>query len=550
MNKICKSAAVLSIAIFLIFSANIILAQTQASNDNISGDATSTESSEIPEEIQIIINEDGNIAADDLEIKEPALLPGNPFYFVKSIGRGLKSAITFNSVKKVELKLRFANERLIEIQKVAESNNNPKLLEKALDKYGKELGKIEKITEKIKEKDSERAEKFIDKFIDNQIKHQKLLNKIEGEVPQEIFEKIQENRQTAIQTLSDVSLALINADRFQEKIEERMENQNGSDFKNFKNLEILKDLEDKVPETARDAIKRAQENTLIRLNEDIKTNGEMAKNIGLYVKHINGNIEKHLEIIDELEIINELNDQDISEKVKHALEKAREINIERIKNKIERIEINEQAEETLKDTDDDKNDKAEKTATFQQSSKEQIEKAALMIEKAKTALEAAKNNLAVNDKLNSASVLIKNAQIHLEKARTAYGQEKFGEAFGQSYSATHNADNAIRIITRLEKMNENSDNNDSDNNKEKDGDEDKNKTDDDATDNNSTTTIDKKRLCAQVITPAKNQKTGECREFPTACLPVGWYKTGACEKNQIDSIDKNSNTGTNDISKE
>ena len=73
MNKLYKSTAVLSIAFVLMFGANIILAQAQDNNDNISNNATSTESNDIPEEIQTIINEDENVTADDLEIKEPAL---------------------------------------------------------------------------------------------------------------------------------------------------------------------------------------------------------------------------------------------------------------------------------------------------------------------------------------------------------------------------------------------------------------------------------------------------------------------------------------------
>lgn len=35
--------------------------------------------------------------------------------------------------------------------------------------------------------------------------------------------------------------------------------------------------------------------------------------------------------------------------------------------------------------------------------------------------------------------------------------------------------------------------------------------------------------CIQVITPAKNLATGECKEFPTPCnVPEGWKKTEYC----------------------
>lgn len=37
------------------------------------------------------------------------------------------------------------------------------------------------------------------------------------------------------------------------------------------------------------------------------------------------------------------------------------------------------------------------------------------------------------------------------------------------------------------------------------------------------------KVCVQVITPAYNLQTGECREFPTPCdVPDGWRLTRSC----------------------
>ena len=38
----------------------------------------------------------------------------------------------------------------------------------------------------------------------------------------------------------------------------------------------------------------------------------------------------------------------------------------------------------------------------------------------------------------------------------------------------------------------------------------------------------KDKLCAQVITSAKNKITGECKEFSNSCIPSGWEKVGGC----------------------
>lgn len=38
------------------------------------------------------------------------------------------------------------------------------------------------------------------------------------------------------------------------------------------------------------------------------------------------------------------------------------------------------------------------------------------------------------------------------------------------------------------------------------------------------------RVCIQVITPARNPGTGECKEFPTPCdVPKDWEKVNSCQ---------------------
>jgi hypothetical protein len=40
-------------------------------------------------------------------------------------------------------------------------------------------------------------------------------------------------------------------------------------------------------------------------------------------------------------------------------------------------------------------------------------------------------------------------------------------------------------------------------------------------------------ICAQVITPAKNNTTGECKDFPTPCdVPSGWTTVKSCTNQQ------------------
>lgn len=48
------------------------------------------------------------------------------------------------------------------------------------------------------------------------------------------------------------------------------------------------------------------------------------------------------------------------------------------------------------------------------------------------------------------------------------------------------------------------------------------------------TTVPSETVCAQVITPAKNNTTNECRDFPTPCdVPAGWTKVDSCNNESI-----------------
>ncbi|PJA84415.1 MAG: hypothetical protein CO145_01255 [Candidatus Nealsonbacteria bacterium CG_4_9_14_3_um_filter_37_13] len=86
-----------------------------------------------------------------------------------------------------------------------------------------------------------------------------------------------------------------------EKLDKILEEQKGSPFKNFKNLEVLKNLEEKIPEEVKEAIRKAQENTLKRLQGDLeKMSPEDQEKFKEYIERISGEKEKHLEILENL----------------------------------------------------------------------------------------------------------------------------------------------------------------------------------------------------------------------------------------------------------
>ena len=282
------------------------------------------------------INLDENIQATDLGISEPKLLPDNPFYFLKNWGRAIQGFFAFNPITKIELRERFANEKLIELKKMIEEKKKLEDIEKAVENYQEEVEKIKEAAEKIREKakDNPEVEKFLDKFTKHQILHQRLLQRLENQVPEEVYEKIEEARERHLERFAEVMTKLEDRkEQLQQRLEEKMEEIKGSKYKNFKNLEILLELEEKVPEEAKEAIRRAEENALKRLRGDLeKMSPEDQEKFKEYLERIGGVKERQLEILENLK--SELKEKpEIIERIKGAREKI----IEKIEEKAKEI---------------------------------------------------------------------------------------------------------------------------------------------------------------------------------------------------------------------
>jgi len=249
---------------------------------------------------------DEDIIAEDLGVAEPRILPDNPFYFAKNFWRGVRTTFTFNPVKKAELRLRFANERLIEAKKLAQKTGKEEIFGKTLDKYQKDMERIQTRVEKFKEKaaDNPRIDKFLDKFTDRTIKQQRLMDRLEKNLADkpEVLERIQNAKKRALEHFGEVMNRLEKKDKIAERLEKNLKNIEGSKYKNFKNLEVLMRLEEKVPEQAKEAIEKAQENVLKRLHNNLEQMSPADKEkFSDYLEKISGSQELRLRALEKLQ---------------------------------------------------------------------------------------------------------------------------------------------------------------------------------------------------------------------------------------------------------
>jgi hypothetical protein len=227
-NKLSIVLAVLSLAFF----AGIALAQED-------GDVTGTTNEEI--------------TAQNLDVSEPNVLPGSPFYFLKEWARNIQSTFTFNPIAKANLKEKFSNEKIMELKKLIEQNQNRERVENAITNYQGEIDDLKTTADKIKEKAEENPEvgKFLDKFVQQQTLHQEILEKLESKVSTTTFEKIKAARERHLEKFGEVMNKLeANKEKIQERLEKNLEKISTSTLEklNASTSEMMIKIKDRVLE--------------------------------------------------------------------------------------------------------------------------------------------------------------------------------------------------------------------------------------------------------------------------------------------------------------
>lgn len=330
MTKITRCfLSIFVLATIFSFSGLILAQEVVSDNELITAPAS------VSEEVIEAVSLDEDVEPEDLEIGEPRVLPDSPFYFLKNWGRGIQELFTLNTIAKAKLRARFANEMLMELKRMIQAERDPEEIREAIENYQREMERIRERAEKIKEKAQENPEieEFLDKFVKHQLLHQRLLEKLENQVPSEVLEKIRQARERHLEKFAEVMTKLEDrGEKIRERLEEQMEGIEGSKYKNFKNLEVLLELEDKVPEQAKEAIRKAQENALRRLQGDLENMSlQDQERFKDYLEKIGGLKERQLEILEslrsELEEIPELKEQ-IFQIRERLLERIREGNQE------------------------------------------------------------------------------------------------------------------------------------------------------------------------------------------------------------------------------
>jgi len=361
------------------------------------------------------------VTIQDLGVPEPTVLPTSPFYFFKEMGRGVQSLFTFNPVAKAELELKIANEKAAEVKKITETQpQNTQAIQKALENYQKTQEKLRVKFEGLKEtSQNPKLDELLNKLTDRTVKHEKLFDEISFRFgDKEAVSRAISNAKAGSEKLIGEASKKDDPAKFASRLEKVLLEEKGGELKHARSVEIIDRFSDKTPEAVKESLERLREEFSGRLEADIKDLVEKDGEDVLKEKLGNtpGDLAKRSVIIEEIQ-------KRAEDRLAQALEKARQ-----------------PLEEMLR-----------KELDINQKAKEQIAKAEQILQEAEKKIAEA-GSAKVPDVV---ATLLGEAKENLAKAKSAFEEEKYGEAFGQARSAEVLARNALRFFEREKPQTEN-----------------------------------------------------------------------------------------------
>ncbi|MBU2576010.1 hypothetical protein KKF64_02895, partial [Patescibacteria group bacterium] len=300
--------------------------------------------------------QDFNVTIEDMKANRATIMPDSPFHVFKRFGRAVTETFTFNPVAKAELRMEHANDMLAETMQMIDEDGmqrvNHSAVITAIEHYEGKLGQVAGQIEDVKaekETQTEAVDAFLDNFIDKQLKQQKVLDSIAEDVidvkesgvevelaMEQIMATVEDVKG---QTMTSFTNVLSGVEDTPEDMATRlstvMDNQEGSDFKHLKNLEVLGAVYDKVPATAKEAINQAKENTKKKLEVRINTlpPAVRADKFQKYVENATVDETRLITLLDELK-----QSTGIPADILAKLEEAKEIAVRKFEKRLDYID--------------------------------------------------------------------------------------------------------------------------------------------------------------------------------------------------------------------
>lgn len=138
----------------------------------------------------------GVVQAQTNDLPEPGMLPGNPFYFLKSWSEGIGTFFTFGDVAKAERFLNLSEKRLAEANALV-AKGKPEVAERAVGRYQEQLNRALTKAEEAKAKGLD-TDEVLAKVSEATLKHQAVLADVYERVPEQAKSAIERAMQAGM----------------------------------------------------------------------------------------------------------------------------------------------------------------------------------------------------------------------------------------------------------------------------------------------------------------------------------------------------------------
>ena len=350
-----------------------------------------------------------SVTLADLEVEDPGLLPTSPFYFFKEWQRGFQSFFTFNSVAKVELEVKFANEKAAELKAVEERRPDDETgIARAISNFQRAQERVSVRLERLREtSENPNIDRLLSRIAEKSVVHDKLL--------QEIGARHNDKEEIRIR-LKEAGLAIAKVvsraaekddpEKFVARLKKTLEETRGSALKDVRAVEILDRIGQNVSEEIRirlDIVREGfKEKAQLRIERLAEEGEDLVRAI---LEHIPGDDSRRAVVLEEI-----------------------------------RLKISDRGASALKRAQDAVEEKLSLAADWKEKTAEQIRYAGEMIERAQR---KAQETDEVHEVVKT---LLTQAERHLVSAKEAFEQEQYGVAFGQARAAEVAARNALRAL--------------------------------------------------------------------------------------------------------
>ncbi|MDD2548003.1 MAG: DUF5667 domain-containing protein [Candidatus Pacebacteria bacterium] len=158
-----------------------------------------------------------NFASAGGEIK---ILPNNPLYVFKDLGRKIQDFFTFDTGKKIKLRLNVAEEKLQEIEQMVKDNPNNSNYDKYLKKYE---DSVKQVQGKVNELPGEIKDKLLDVLASKMIGHESRLENLKYSMQDTAKDTLDKIKDTVFDKYTEISLKMTSEENFINKIKDQFQ---------------------------------------------------------------------------------------------------------------------------------------------------------------------------------------------------------------------------------------------------------------------------------------------------------------------------------------